>query len=55
VNAEKEVAVSCQNTKDDIVQLLHLFKEPMAQIHWTNLFGILNRAHLDAKKTAEHL
>jgi hypothetical protein len=54
-NAKKEVAVSSQNTKDDIAQLLHFFKEPMAQVHLTNLFGILNRAHLDARKTARHL
>ena len=39
-----------QTTKDDIVRLLHLFKEPTAQWHWTNLYGILNRAELDARK-----
>jgi len=54
-NAEREVAASSQNTKDDIARLLHLFKEPMAQIHWTNLFGILNRAQLDARKSAGHV
>jgi hypothetical protein len=54
-NAEREVAASSQNTKDDIAWLLHLFKEPMAQIHWTDLFGILNRAQLDARKSAGHV
>jgi hypothetical protein len=39
-----------QTTKDDIVRLLHLFQEPTAQWHWTNLYGILNRAELDARK-----
>jgi hypothetical protein len=38
-------------TKDDIARLLHLFKEPFAQRHWTNLHGILTRAELDARKT----
>ncbi len=37
-------------TKDDIVVLLHLFKEPSAQRHWTNLHGIMNRAELDTRK-----
>jgi hypothetical protein len=54
-NAEKEVAASSQNTKDDITWLLHLFKELLAQIHWTNLFGILNWAQLYARKSAGHL
>jgi hypothetical protein len=26
-------------TKDNIARLLHLFKEPSAQIHWSNLYG----------------
>jgi Fic family protein len=38
-------------TKDDIARLLHLFKEPFAQRHWTNLHGILTRTELDARKT----
>ncbi len=37
-------------TKDDIVRLLHLFKEPRAQRHWTNLHGVMNRAELDSRK-----
>jgi len=34
-------------TKDDIAQLLQLYKDPMAQRHWSNLYGILSRAELD--------
>jgi hypothetical protein len=49
--AEKEATVNTQNTKDDIARLLHLFKEPVAQVHWSNLYGVLNRAELDARKT----
>lgn len=39
-------------TKDDIARLLHLFKEPSAQIHWSNLYGILNRMQLDSRKSS---
>jgi hypothetical protein len=38
-------------TKDDIARLLHLFKEPVAQCHWSNLYGILSRNELDARKS----
>jgi hypothetical protein len=38
-------------TKDDIARLLHLFKEPVAQRHWSNLYGILSRNELDARKS----
>lgn len=41
-----------QTSKDDIVRLIHLFKEPSAQRHWTNLHGIMKRAELDARKSA---
>jgi hypothetical protein len=41
-----------QTSKDDIVCLIHLFKEPAAQRHWTNLHGIMTRAELDARKAA---
>jgi hypothetical protein len=27
------------------------FKEPVAQVHWSNLYGVLNRAELDARRT----
>ena len=39
-----------QTSKDDIVRLIHLFKEPSVQRHWTNLHGIMKRADLDARK-----
>lgn len=39
-------------TKDDIARLLHLFKEPSAQRHWSNLYGILSRMQLDARKSS---
>ncbi len=32
--------------------LLHLYKHPMAQRHWSNLHGVLSRAELDAGKSA---
>jgi hypothetical protein len=43
-------SVTNHTTKDDIVRLLHLFKEPRAQRHWTNLHGVMNRAELDSRK-----
>ena len=33
------------------MRLIHLFKEPSAQRHWTNLHGVLNRAQLDSRKS----
>jgi len=45
-----ELPQNTQTTKDDIARLLHLFKEPLAQRHWTNLHRILTRAELDARK-----
>ncbi len=48
---EKEASINAQNMKDDIARLLHLFKEPVAQVHWSNLYGVLNRAELDARRT----
>ena len=38
---QKEACAANQMTKDDIVHLMHLFKEPMAQSHWSNLFHVL--------------
>ncbi len=32
-------------------QLIHHFKEPMMQRHWTNLFGALKQAELNAWKS----
>ena len=52
---QKEAQREKHTTKDDIARLLHLFKEPMAQRHWTNLYGVLSRNQLDARKTSgEH-
>jgi hypothetical protein len=39
-------------TKDDVARLIHLFKFPSAQVHWTNHYGVLNRAQLDACRTS---
>ena len=47
----KESLRDKNTTKDDIARLLHLFKAPMAQRHWTNLYGILSRSQLDARRT----
>ena len=49
--ARNDVAANGQTTKDDIVRLLHLFKEPMAQRHWTDLYSVLSRPDLDARKS----
>jgi hypothetical protein len=50
--ARNAVTQNTQTSKDDIVRLIHLFKEPSAQRHWTNLHGIMRRAELDARKAA---
>ncbi len=51
-NAANEAATaSNNNTKDDIACLIHLYKYPGAQ-HWTNYYGVLSRAQLDARKLA---
>ncbi len=50
--SRQEVAVSALTSKDDIVCLLHLFKEPRAQHYWTNLYSILSRPELDARKSS---
>ncbi len=51
-NAASEVAVaSSNNTKDNIARLIHLYKYSGAQIHWTNYYGVLSRAQLDARKS----
>jgi hypothetical protein len=52
---QNEANVNSQTTKDDIVWLMHLFKEPRAQRHWSNLYGVLKQAELDARKSnGEH-
>ena len=45
------VKPTTNTTKDDIARLIHLFKEPGAQVHWTKHFGSLTRAELDARKS----
>jgi hypothetical protein len=51
-NAANEVAVaSSNNSKEDIAHLMHLYKCPGAQMHWTNYYGILSGAQLDARKS----
>jgi hypothetical protein len=52
MQARQETAASGQTTKDDIVRLIHLFKEPMAQRHWSNLYSVLSRPELDARKSS---
>jgi hypothetical protein len=48
---QNAATVSTQSTKDDIVRLIHLFKEPVAQRHWTDLYSVLSRPELDARKS----
>ncbi len=43
-------AQKSQKSKDDIVHLNHLFKEPSDKRHWMNQHGVLNWAQLDAQK-----
>ncbi|MFO0446158.1 MAG: hypothetical protein ACK51L_00670, partial [bacterium] len=50
--ASEEVAsTAAQTTKDDIARLIHLFKHPGAQVHWSNHYGVLNRIQLDSRRT----
>ncbi len=48
---QNDAAVNSQTTKNDIIRLVHLFKEPAAQRHWSDLNRILKRSELDARKT----
>jgi hypothetical protein len=51
--ASEEVASTSNiTTKDDIARLMHLFKYPGAQVHWSNHYGVLNREQLDARRTS---
>jgi hypothetical protein len=50
--SEEAVSTAAVTTKDDIARLIHLFKFPGAQGHWTNHYGVLNRVQLDACRTA---
>jgi hypothetical protein len=43
-------------TKDDLARLIHLFKEPVAQQHWTKFNGAnMSRVELDARKSSSSL
>ena len=48
--AQSKMSHNKQTSKDDIVRLIHRFKEPSVQQHWTNLHGIMKRAELDARR-----
>jgi hypothetical protein len=48
--AQSKTSRNTQTSKDDIIRLIHLFKEPSVQRHWTNLHGIMKRAELDARR-----
>jgi hypothetical protein len=47
-----ETCVNSLAMKDDKAWLLHFFKEPMSQVYWANLYGILNCSQLDAQKSS---
>jgi hypothetical protein len=47
----RDIAVTGQTTKDDILRLIHLFKEPSAHHHWTDLYSVLSRSELHARKS----
>jgi hypothetical protein len=49
--ANEVTTASGNNTKDDIARLIHLYKYPGAQMHWTNYYGVLSRAQLDARRS----
>ena len=50
--ANEATSANNQMSKDDVARLLHLFKDPAAQIHWFNHYGVLNRAQLDARRSS---
>jgi hypothetical protein len=50
--AEETASSNNQTTKDDIARLIHLFKDPGAQVHWSNHYGVLNRTQLDVRRTS---
>ena len=51
----QSVTKSVATTKDDIARLMHLFKFPGAQLHWSNLSRSLTRKELDARKSGTTL
>jgi len=50
--AQANVVRNAQTTKDDIIRLIHLYKEPQAQKHWSNLRRVMTRAELDSRKAS---
>jgi hypothetical protein len=48
---QNAMASAVQTKKDDIARLLHLYKELIAQRHWTDLYSILSRPELDERKS----
>jgi hypothetical protein len=50
--ANEATSANNQMSKDDVARLLHLFKDPAAQIHWFSHYGVLNRAQLDARQSS---
>jgi hypothetical protein len=49
-SSQVAIVQNIQTTKDDIVQLIHLYKELSAQKHWRNLQRIMTRAQLGSRK-----
>ncbi len=48
----EETSAATSNTiKDGVVHLIHLFKEPSAQVHWSNHFRVLNWAQLGDRRS----
>jgi hypothetical protein len=53
---KKAMAASSDFSSSSVIQghiacLIHLYKYPGAQMHWTNYYGVLSRAQLDARKS----
>ena len=52
---KEQTAKSQVTTKNDLARLLHLYKEPTAQMHWTNMGRSLIRTELDARHSTSSL
>ena len=50
---QEEAVAKIMTTKEEGVHLIHFFMEPAAQRHWTNLYTVLSRVELDARKSSE--
>jgi len=44
-------AANSASDKDDIARLINMFKEPLAQRHWTDLYSVLTQSELDIRKS----